>query len=287
MFIIDNVAALNTELASWRVLNAEIALVPTMGHLHDGHLQLIRAAQKLAQKVVVSIFVNPLQFNDANDLKNYPRTLTTDIAKLRAAGVDLLFAPTVEEMYPNGQQNQTTISVPRCAHMLEGAHRPGHFDGVATVVGKLFNMVAPDFALFGKKDYQQLLLIKTMVSELNFKVQIIAVETERAADGLALSSRNALLSPQQRQVAPLLAQTLQQLAQEIQNGQSIQSAEQRAVAQLHDAGFVCDYVSVCAPDSLQKLSNPQPKMVILAAAKLANVRLIDNLEVELTPPNAH
>lgn len=282
MFIIDNLAALHLELTTWRLTGAKIALVPTMGNLHAGHLQLIEAGKRYGDKIVASIFVNPMQFNDANDLQNYPRTLQNDVEKLQNAGVDLVFTPSVAEMYPHGQDLQTVISVPRFAHIHEGAHRPGHFDGVATVVGKLFNMIAPDFALFGKKDFQQLMLIKAMVRDLNFSVQLIGVEIVRAADGLALSSRNALLSNDERKVAPVLYATLCALRDAIVAGEPIGSACDHAKDKLQNAGLIPDYISVCARANLAELTEPEGKMVILAAAKLGEVRLIDNLELDLS-----
>ncbi|MBL4622001.1 MAG: pantoate--beta-alanine ligase [Immundisolibacteraceae bacterium] len=258
--------------------SSSLALVPTMGNIHRGHLELVKSASQQADRTAVSIFVNPTQFNQADDYQHYPRTLDADLEQLAAAGVDLVFTPDVEQLYPHATlraQVEATVA----ATGLEGAHRPGHFRGVATIVCKLFNLFQPTIALFGKKDYQQLAVIRAMVEELFLPVVLGAEETVREADMVAMSSRNSRLTAGQRQIAPLMYATLQSLADQIPAASDYSSLEQSATATLNDAGFKVDYVAI--RDRYLQLPNQQTReLVILAAAELGNVRLIDNLEIE-------
>ena len=257
-----------------------VAFVPTMGNLHEGHLQLVRLARQHGDIVVVSIFVNPLQFGPSEDFAAYPRTLEADCDKLRSAGCDVVFAPSVAEMYPEPQQ--ITITPPPIANELCGAFRPGHFQGVATVVAKLFNLVQPQIAVFGKKDYQQLAVIRALVTQLNFPIQIVAAETARAEDGLALSSRNGYLSPAERSEAPRLAQTLQSIAKQVQaGGRDFAQMEQVAGAALRAHGWRVDYVTVRDARTLLAPAADGQAFVILAAAWLGKTRLIDNIEISI------
>ncbi len=218
MLVVNNPAALREQIGQWRREGRAIAFVPTMGNLHQGHLTLVKEAHSHAEKVVVSIFVNPMQFDKAEDLANYPRTLEQDCAALEAAGVDMVFTPTPEIMYPQGLASQTFVEVPGLSTLLEGALRPGHFRGVSTVVTKLFNLVQPDVACFGQKDYQQLALIRKMVADMAMPIQIVGVPTVRAEDGLALSSRNGYLTAAERALAPELARTMNWIAEQIEAG---------------------------------------------------------------------
>ncbi len=218
MLVVNNPAALREQIGQWRREGLTIAFVPTMGNLHQGHLTLVKEAHSHAEKVVVSIFVNPMQFDKAEDLANYPRTLEQDCAALEAAGVDMVFTPTPEIMYPQGLASQTFVEVPGLSGLLEGALRPGHFRGVSTVVTKLFNLVQPDVACFGQKDYQQLALIRKMVADMAMPIQIVGVPTVRAEDGLALSSRNGYLTAAERALAPELARTMNWIAEQIEAG---------------------------------------------------------------------
>jgi pantoate--beta-alanine ligase len=276
---VSAVADLKDRLSAWRHAGERIAFVPTMGNLHAGHLRLIEVARRRAERVVASVFVNPLQFGANEDYGRYPRSLEADAVALAGAGCDLLFAPTVETMYPRGQAPLTRVVVPELADELEGRFRPGHFDGVATVVALLFNQVQPDLACFGEKDYQQLAVIRRMVADLQMPVEIVGVPTERAADGLALSSRNQYLSPEERQRAPGLYAELQAVAQALRAGAAAPAAlEQAAMASLRRQGFVPEYVVI---RSLE-LGAPQPpydQTLVLAAARLGKTRLIDNLRV--------
>jgi pantoate--beta-alanine ligase len=257
-----------------------IAFVPTMGNLHAGHAHLVKVAKSQADVVVVSIFVNPLQFGVDEDFSRYPRTLEQDCELLQQHGVEVLFTPTVEAMYPHGAAQSSFVEVPVLAHSLEGAHRPGHFRGVATVVAKLFHMTQPHSALFGEKDYQQLLVIRHMVRDLNFPLRIVSVPTVRDTDGLALSSRNAYLTKAQRAQAPLLYQTLCQLQDQVRRGrQDLTALEAQALQQLAAGGFVPDYVTVRDATSLVPAQSPTNSLVILAAARLGTTRLIDNLQI--------
>jgi len=284
MQIIHSVAELRRQVGAWRAAGERVALVPTMGNLHAGHLKLVTRALDCADRVVVSIFVNPMQFSDASgsggDFERYPRTLDADCEKL--AAVDLVFSPSVDEVYPNGLAAETRVEVPGISDILCGEYRPGHFVGVATVVAKLFNMAQPDVALFGEKDFQQLLVIRRLVADLCFPVEIIGVPTEREADGLAMSSRNQYLSPDERRRAPVLYQSLQQARQRVIAGERDAAAiRAQAFAQLEAAGFRPEYFEVRRQRDLHIAteSDVAEDLVIVAAAWLGEARLIDNLVV--------
>ena len=269
------------ELRDWRREAGSVAFVPTMGNLHEGHLALVREAAKRADQVVVSIFVNRLQFGQGEDFDRYPRTLEQDAAKLAGEGVAVLFAPSEQELYPNVAQ-QYNVEPPNLQNELCGAFRPGHFRGVATVVAKLFNIVEPDYACFGKKDYQQLVILQGMAADLNFRVEIVPVDIGRAADGLALSSRNQYLSEAERKQAPQLYRELQAIARAVENGNRNYAAlEQQAAANLKQAGWQVDYVEIRHAGNLQVAHVGDSELVVLAAARLGNTRLIDNIEIRL------
>ena len=269
------------ELRDWRREAGSVAFVPTMGNLHEGHLALVREAAKRADQVVVSIFVNRLQFGQGEDFDRYPRTLEQDAAKLAGEGVAVLFAPSEQELYPNVAQ-QYNVEPPNLQNELCGAFRPGHFRGVATVVAKLFNIVEPDYACFGKKDYQQLVILQGMAADLNFWVEIVPVDIGRAADGLALSSRNQYLSEAERKQAPQLYRELQAVARAVENGNRDYAAlEQQAAANLKQAGWEVDYVEIRHAGNLQVAHVGDSELVVLAAARLGNTRLIDNIEIRL------
>lgn len=280
MLVASSTNILRQQIKTWKQAGETIAFVPTMGNLHSGHISLVTEAKKHASKIVVSIFVNPLQFNNPDDLTNYPRTLDDDSAKLVDEGVDLLFTPTPEIMYPKGLDAQTFVEVPDISDVFCGASRPGHFRGVATIVNKLFNLVAPDVACFGVKDYQQLQVIKLMVEDLSLDIKIVGVETARTNDGLAKSSRNGRLTPQELDVAPLLYRVMTKLAKEISGGVDIDEAINIAKSTLNDTLFVTDYIYVQRADDLSKVTEKDTKLVILAAAQLGFARLIDNLVFE-------
>ncbi|QQD20599.1 pantoate--beta-alanine ligase [Oceanospirillaceae bacterium ASx5O] len=281
MITVHTIRELREHVRNARTSGRRIGFVPTMGNLHDGHISLIDRARGDQCFTVASIFVNPLQFNDKNDLARYPRTLPDDQARLSAAGCDVLFAPDVDEMYPNGQQGQSIVQVPVVSDGLCGASRPGHFDGVSTVVTKLFNMVQPDNAYFGEKDFQQVAVIRKMVADLNMPIEIVPVPTARAADGLALSSRNGYLNEQERALATGLYQTLQEIAAALQAGDAIASVLNSATARLNGRGFVTDYLEVRRQADLQPATAADRELVILGAAVLGPARLIDNLQVTL------
>ena len=269
------------ELRDWRREAGSVAFVPTMGNLHEGHLALVREAAKRADQVVVSIFVNRLQFGQGEDFDRYPRTLEQDAAKLAGEGVAVLFAPNEQELYPRVAQ-QYNVEPPNLQNELCGAFRPGHFRGVATVVAKLFNIVEPDYACFGKKDYQQLAILQGMAADLNFRVEIVPVDIGRAADGLALSSRNQYLSEAERKQAPQLYRELQAIARAVENGNRDYAAlEQQAAANLKQAGWQVDYVEIRHAGNLQVAHVGDSELVVLAAARLGNTRLIDNVEIHL------
>jgi pantoate--beta-alanine ligase len=277
-------AALRAALSAARRAGKTVAFVPTMGNLHEGHLSLVRRAAREAEVVVVSIFVNPLQFSASEDLGNYPRTLAADKEKLFAEGVQFLFQPQVEEIYPEGMEQHTKVSVPAVSEQHCGASRPGHFTGVATIVNKLFNMVQPDTAVFGEKDFQQLSVIRKMVKDLCMPINIIGVATARAEDGLALSSRNGYLDDSQRNTAPLLHRVLQEMREAIACGyDSYSDLELYAKLALKDGGFEPDYVNICDARSLEQVRPDTEEVVILAAAKLGSTRLIDNVTLTLNP----
>jgi len=285
MQIIHTVSELRNALKS----QPGTALVPTMGNLHAGHIHLVTLARQHAPCVVVSIFVNPLQFGANEDLANYPRTLDADCEKLAAAGADIVFAPGVQEIYPDynaashdlGQS--MTISSPAIAKELCGASRPGHFDGVATVVMKLFNIVMPQIAVFGKKDFQQLFIIRELVRQFNLPISIIAGDTVREPSGLAMSSRNGYLTPNQKSEAAALNACLREIVDNIQQGNTDFTAlEQAAKQALNKAGWVTDYVSIRAANTLLPATAQDTRLVVLAAAKIGNTRLIDNIEFSRT-----
>lgn len=267
---------LRRRVSAWRGAGLRIGFVPTMGNLHAGHLALIDIARQHADRVVASVFVNPTQFGPGEDYARYPRTLEADAAALAGRGCDLLYAPAVEEMYPEGTRDLVEVRVPGIEDLLCGAFRPGHFRGVATVVAKLFGQVKPDVAVFGAKDWQQLLVVRAMVRGLDFDIKIIAGPTLREPDGLAMSSRNQYLSAEDRQKAPVIHRTLQALATVVRQGASIPEAESAARIALEAEGFVVDYVVV---RSAEDLATPGPGQarVALAAARLGNTRLIDNI----------
>jgi len=255
-----------------------IGFVPTMGNLHEGHLNLVREARKLCDVVVVSIFVNPIQFGPNEDFDSYPRTLEQDQHLLAEVGCDVVFAPTVEQMYGN-QPRLTNITVGGITNDLCGAQRPGHFDGVAVVVTKLFNIVQPNFAFFGQKDFQQLAVIRQFVRDLNIPLEVIGVPIARAEDGLALSSRNGYLSAENRAKAPVIFQTLKIAEQELQAGTALNVALSNIRSTLSHAGFVVDYVEARTPD-LQRIDEFNADTVLFVAAKLGETRLIDNLQIK-------
>ncbi|BCX89277.1 pantoate--beta-alanine ligase [Methylomarinovum tepidoasis] len=275
---IDRITDLRACLEGWRRAGQRIALAPTMGNLHEGHLQLVDAARRCGDRVVVSIFVNPLQFGPGEDYDRYPRTLEADCAKLETRGADLVFAPSVAEIYPRSTAESTFVEVLGITEILCGASRPGHFRGVATVVAKLFNIVQPDVAVFGEKDYQQLQVIRRLVADLDFPVEIVGVPIVREADGLALSSRNGYLTPAERARAPLLYRSLCQARDAIAAGERDFTALcRRQLEYLQKAGFRPDYFEIRRPDLGEAGPDDRP-LVILAAAWLGRTRLIDNLQ---------
>lgn len=258
--------------------SGRLALVPTMGALHDGHLALIAEGKRQAERVVATIFVNPMQFDDPSDLKRYPRSEEADVAKLRDAGCDAVWLPRVEDIYPDGFA--TTINIAGASERWEGAHRPGHFNGVATVVAKLLISTLPNFAVFGEKDWQQLAVIRRLEKDLNIGVGIVGVPTVRDADGLALSSRNAYLSAADRQRAAALPRALEAAREAIQSGSAVDEALNAARRSLTEAGFATiDYVALVDSQSLEPLEFAKGEMRLLAAAKIGDTRLIDNLPV--------
>jgi pantoate--beta-alanine ligase len=277
-------AQLQRALREERARGNTIAFVPTMGNLHEGHLDLVRRARELCDTVVVSIFVNPMQFGPNEDLDAYPRTLTADKEKLFAEGVQHLFAPDVEEIYPEGMGAQTAITVPALSDTLCGASRPGHFTGVATVVSKLFNIVQPDVAVFGEKDFQQLSIIRKMVKDLCMPIDIVGVPTARDEDGLALSSRNGYLTPEERKKAPLLNQLLMECREAIACGfDNFRELEAHARLKLIQAGFEPDYFEIRDARTLDEVTENTEEVAILAAARLGKPRLIDNVRLNLNP----
>lgn len=280
MRTLRDINELRSALGEHRLDGQRIALVPTMGNLHEGHLALVARARQIADIVVASLFVNPMQFGPGEDLDAYPRTFEADHAKLSDAGCDMLFAPTVSALYPNGLTTQTKVHVPDVGEGLCGGSRPGHFDGVSTVVSMLFNLVQPDVACFGEKDYQQLAVIRKLVSDLHMPIEIIGVPIVRAEDGLALSSRNGYLNAQERTTAPMLYRTLCSLRDALERGESIEQVLQRGKTTLYDAGFTPDYLEL-RDTALGPVSAATRQAVLLAAAKLGPARLLDNLSVQL------
>ena len=283
MLIIDSVALLRREIRDFRKNNKRIALVPTMGNLHEGHMTLVEEAKARGDVVVVSIFVNPMQFERADDLERYPRTLQEDCEKLNKRGVDLVFAPSPAEVYPKGLATQTQVDVPVISTILEGASRPGHFRGVSTIVSTLFNLVQPQVACFGQKDFQQLALLRTMVEDMGYDIEIVGVPIVRAKDGLALSSRNGYLTADERKIAPQLNKIMNALAQRLSQGERhTDEMLQETAQQLREAGFTPDELFIRDAKTLQELSVDSTSAVILMAAWLGKARLIDNQEVDLT-----
>ncbi|MDA7746736.1 pantoate--beta-alanine ligase [Psychromonas sp.] len=282
MQIIEDPKLLRSEIKKRKQQGAQVSFIPTMGNLHQGHLTLVKEGQQHAEVTVVSIFVNPMQFNNANDLANYPKTLAEDCAQLEQAGVDIVFIPTVDAIYPNGLEAQTFVEVPGISDQLEGELRPGHFRGVSTIVTKLFNLVQPDFACFGKKDFQQLAVIKQMVSDLAMPINIIPVETVREASGLAMSSRNNKLSADEKLLAPKIAEVMTELGKKIQlNVKNCSQLVTEASLTLDNSGFKTDEIHVVDPITLAPLNEGSKQAVILMAAFLGSTRLIDNVVVNL------
>ena len=282
MQVIQDPTLLRSEIKKLKQQGAQVSFVPTMGNLHQGHLTLIQEAQQHADISVVSIFVNPMQFNNQSDLDNYPKTLAEDCAKLEQAGVDIVFTPSADVIYPNGLNTQTFIEVPGMSDCLEGELRPGHFRGVSTIVTKLFNLVQPDVACFGEKDFQQLSIIQQMVTDLAMPINIIPVATVREASGLAMSSRNGKLSADEKLIAPKLAEVMNNLGKSVQSNlenykQSIKDASQA----LDQLGFKTDKIHVVDPITLAPLNTASKQAVVLMAAFLGETRLIDNLVVNL------
>ena len=285
MITLHTVSDLRAAVKVARLSGKSIGFVPTMGNLHDGHISLVERAKKECDFVVASIFVNPLQFNDKSDLSRYPRTLPEDQARLTAASCDLLFAPDVDEMYPIGQDNQSTVSVPGVSAGLCGGSRPGHFDGVATVVTKLFNQVLPDRAFFGEKDFQQVAVIRKMVEDLCQPVEIVTVATARDHDGLALSSRNGYLTTEERALAPGLYLTLTEIGASVQAGEPVSQLLSDATERLSQRGFRTDYLEIRDARTLSEDLSDTSELVILGAAFLGKARLIDNIVVTLKRRN--
>ncbi|EHL5687474.1 TPA: pantoate--beta-alanine ligase [Escherichia coli] len=282
MLIIETLPLLRQQIRRLRMEGKRVALVPTMGNLHDGHMKLVDEAKARADVVVVSIFVNPIQFDRPEDLARYPRTLQEDCEKLNKRKVDLVFAPSVKEIYPNGTETHTYVDVPGLSTMLEGASRPGHFRGVSTIVSKLFNLVQPDIACFGEKDFQQLALIRKMVADMGFDIEIVGVPIMRAKDGLALSSRNGYLTAEQRKIAPGLYKVLSSIADKLQAGErDLDEIITIAGQELNEKGFRADDIQIRDADTLLEVSETSKRAVILVAAWLGDARLIDNKMVEL------
>ncbi|EFI0609131.1 pantoate--beta-alanine ligase [Escherichia coli] len=282
MLIIETLPLLRQQIRRLRMEGKRVALVPTMGNLHDGHMKLVDEAKARADVVVVSIFVNPMQFDRPEDLARYPRTLQEDCEKLNKRKVDLVFAPSVKEIYPNGTETHTYVDVPGLSTMLEGASRPGHFRGVSTIVSKLFNLVQPDIACFGEKDFQQLALIRKMVADMGFDIEIVGIPIIRAKDGLALSSRNGYLTAEQRKIAPGLYKVLSSIADKLQAGErDLDEIITIAGQELNEKGFRADDIQIRDADTLLEVSETSKRAVILVAAWLGDARLIDNKMVEL------
>ena len=278
MQTVQDAAALRAAIRGWRGKGQTVGFVPTMGNLHAGHQSLLKLARARTDRVVASVFVNPTQFGPNEDFERYPRTLTADQTALTDEGCDLLFAPEVATIYPYGAERSVSLRVPDITAVLEGAHRPGHFDGVATVVCKLFNLVQPDVAVLGQKDYQQLKVIERLVRDLSLPVRVMAAPIFRADDGLALSSRNQYLSPAERARAPVIHDTLRQMRELLRAGHPWQAIERVATARLQRAGFVPDYAAIRrSEDLLSPADDERSGLIALIAARLGSTRLIDNL----------
>ncbi len=280
MQVFSTIEMLRKRVQGWREAGRRIGFVPSMGNLHAGHLALLKEAARHSERIVASIFVNPLQFDQQDDLDAYPRTLDNDIAQLQKLGVDAVFTPDEASLYPQGRDAITRVEVSGLSGILEGAARPGHFAGVTTVVAKLFNCVQPDLAVFGEKDFQQLLLVRRLVADLNMPIEIIGLPTVRETDGLALSSRNQHLNAEQRKLAPQLYQQLQSVRASVLEGNCDYAAlEQATVEDLESLGFEPDYVAIRDADWLSVPNKTTQNQVILMAARLGQTRLIDNLRV--------
>ncbi len=278
--VLDRPADLRARVRAWRAAGESVALVPTMGDLHEGHLTLVDAARERAQHVVASVFVNPLQFGPGEDYQDYPRRLEDDAARLGERGADLVFAPTVESLYPHGTEAAVRVHVPAFEDILCGAARPGHFTGVATVVAKLFNIAEPDIAVFGQKDYQQLLLIRRLVSDLDFPIDVVGMPTVRESDGVAMSSRNGYLDADQRRAAPALYAALRAVAGRLGRGErDFGRLERDACVELEGAGMQPEYVAIRMAEDLARppADAALTDLRILAAARLGRARLIDNI----------
>ena len=282
MLVVHSKAELAQQIADWRSNGDHVALVPTMGNLHQGHLALVDLAREHAERVIVSIFVNPTQFGAGEDYEDYPRTLEMDKRRLKKSPADLIFAPDVETMYPFGLDLATVVSVPGLTENFCGASRPGHFDGVTTVVARLFAMTTPDAAVFGQKDYQQQLVIRHMAADLSLPIKIITAETVRDDDGLALSSRNSYLSEEERGKAPLLYEALLRAGDELQNGRrNFAGLEQEALASLSAEGIDVEYFAIRRAQNLEVPDRDCDELVVLVAARLGKARLIDNIVITI------
>lgn len=276
MLIVDKIGPLQSHLSDWRNESNKIALVPTMGNLHSGHLSLVEKAKQIADRVVVTIFVNPAQFVEGEDYATYPRSMNEDTEQLRAMDADLLYCPPVQEIYPGEMQQHTRIVIPRLENIYCGETRPGHFAGVAIVITKIFNLVLPDYAIFGEKDYQQLLVIKKLVNDFFMPVEIIAMPTIREHDGLAMSSRNNYLTADERKIAALIYKTLTRTAEIVRSGNTdFNSLEKEAINILDGSGFRTEYFVIRDAETLDQPGTGD--LVILAAARLGKARLIDNV----------
>jgi pantoate--beta-alanine ligase len=280
METVTTIAAVRERIRRWRGEGRRIAFVPTMGNLHAGHVSLIEAARRHGERFVASIFVNPMQFGPNEDFAHYPRTPAQDARMLAEAGCDLMFMPDVLEIYPNGSERATRVEVPGLSSILDGEFRPGHFEGVATVVAKLFHIVEPDVAVFGEKDFQQLTLIRRMAADLCMPVAIIAAPTVREPDGLAMSSRNQYLTDEERRTAPVIQQTLLAAVERLRAGdRDFAAIERHGLEALERAGFRPDYFSVRRADDLGSPDAGAQHLVVLTAARLGRARLIDNLQL--------
>ncbi len=281
MKTISNIQELRQQVSTWRQQGLTVAFVPTMGNLHAGHISLVTQAHKYADKVVASIFINPMQFGVNEDIDNYPRTMDSDQEKLIAADTYLLFTPKPEFIYPKWLDKQSYVEVPNVSDGYCGESRPGHFRGVSTVVCKLFNLVQPDVACFGLKDYQQVQVIQTMVEDLSMPIKIIPVVTVRETSGLALSSRNGYLTEEELKIAPALSQNIQWLAEQVATNNDFIGLAKQAASFIDNAGMKTDYIHICHARTLQPASEDDKEIVILAAAYCGKARLIDNLQVSL------
>lgn len=280
MKVVDSIASLRALIGEWKRQGSSVGFVPTMGNLHDGHLKLVKRAKAHNDKVIISIFVNPMQFGANEDLDAYPRTIEDDKAKLIGEGADAVFLPSVQDMYPAGLDVQTFVEVPGISDVLCGASRPGHFRGVATVVNKLFNMVQPDDAFFGEKDFQQLQVIRTMVRDLSMAVTVHGVPTEREASGLAMSSRNGYLSTEEKAKASLIYQAMQKMKLAIEQGDTnFADIENSAISELEKEGFKNDYVKVVNAQTFMPAAADDKQLVIVVALFMGTTRLIDNLQI--------